>query len=391
MPNVINGTSTGSGGLITTGDDSGILNIQTNETTAMSIDASQSVDFTNNIDAPNTFGFKNRIINGGMVIDQRNAGASVTPTNGQYLVDRWAAGLSQASKFSAQQNSGAVTPPLGYINYLGIVSLSAYAIGASDTFFIRQAIEGLNVADLGWGTASAQTVTLSFWVRSSLTGTFGGAVQNSAASRNYPFSYTIISANTWEQKSITISGDTTGTWLTTTGIGLQLIVGLGIGSTLSGTGGAWTASNIISVTGATSVVGTNGATFYITGVQLEKGTQATSFDFRDYGRELIMCQRYFQLASSIVGAGTSATQVASSVPFQVQMRGTPTLSTQGVIQLTDGTADFIQSATSISSLGTTSNGAVFFIANFTSIVNNRFYLGPRLSANTNTVTLSAEL
>ena len=172
---------------------------------------------------------------------------------------------------------------------------------------------------------------------------------------------------------------------------MQLIVGLGIGSTLSGTGGAWTASNIISVTGATSVVGTNGATFYITGVQLEKGTQATSFDFRDYGRELIMCQRYFQLASSIVGAGTSATQVASSVPFQVQMRGTPTLSTQGVIQLTDGTADFIQSATSISSLGTTSNGAVFFIANFTSIVNNRFYLGPRLSANTNTVTLSAEL
>jgi hypothetical protein len=275
--------------------------------------------------------FTNRIINGAMVIDQRNAGASVTPTNGQYLVDRWAAGLSQASKFSAQQNSGAVTPPSGYINYLGIVSLSAYAIGASDTFFIRQAIEGLNVADLGWGTASAQTITLSFWVRSSLTGTFGGAVQNSAASRNYPFSYTITSANTWEQKSITISGDTTGTWLTTNGIGLQLIVGLGIGSTLSGTGGAWTASNIISVTGATSVVGTNAATFYITGVQLEVGTVATSFDFRSYGTELALCQRYYYAFAPasldfqfpICRSSTTASDITIAIPNS--MRATPSI------------------------------------------------------------------
>jgi hypothetical protein len=153
-------------------------------------------------------GFKNRIINGAMVIDQRNAGASVTPTDGQYLVDRWSARQTTASKFSAQQNSGSVTPPAGFTNYLGAVSLSAYSVSASDIFSVRQKIEGFNASDLGWGAAGALPVTLSFWVRSSLTGTFGGALYNSASTRSYPFSYTISAANTWEQKTVTIAGDT---------------------------------------------------------------------------------------------------------------------------------------------------------------------------------------
>jgi hypothetical protein len=238
-------------------------------------------------------GFKNRIINGEMDIDQRYAGASVTPTVGGYTVDRWAAQLSLPSKYSIQQNAGAVTPPAGYSNYLGVTSLSAYSILTSDYFGISQFIEGLNTADLAWGTASAATVTLSFWVRSSLTGTFGGSLNNSAQNRSYPFSYTISAANTWEQKSITISGDTSGTWLTTNGVGIRLWFSFGMGSTYSSTAGAWTAGGYYSATGATSVVGTNGATFYITGVQLERGSNATSFEFRDYGRELDMCQRYF--------------------------------------------------------------------------------------------------
>jgi hypothetical protein len=242
---------------------------------------------------PNSMGFRNRIINGNMVIDQRNAGASVTPTDGQYLVDRWSARQTTASKFSAQQNSGSVTPPAGYTNYLGMVSLSAYSVSASDIFSVRQKIEGFNVADLAWGTASAQTVTLSFWVRSSLTGTFGGALYNSASTRSYPFSYTISAANTWEFETITIAGDTTGTWLTTSSTGVEVNFGLGVGSTFSGTAGAWAGSDFRSATGATSVVGTNGATFYITGVQLEAGTVASPFEQIDYGRELIMCQRYF--------------------------------------------------------------------------------------------------
>ena len=240
------------------------------------------------------FGFKNRIINGAMVIDQRNAGASVTPTGGSYTLDRFYFSLSQASKLTSQQNAGAVTPPVGFTKYLGVTSSSAYTVGASEIFAVAQQIEGYNIADLAWGTASAATVTLSFWVRSSLTGTFGGVINNDGSSRSYVFSYTISSANTWEQKSVTIAGDTSGTWGSTNGTGINLRFGLGVGSTVSGTAGAWSGSTFYSVTGATSVVGTNGATFYITGVQLEKGTQATAFDYRPYGTELQLCQRYFE-------------------------------------------------------------------------------------------------
>jgi hypothetical protein len=284
------------------------------------------------------YNFKNRIINGGMVIDQRNAGASVTPTTqGQYTLDRWYSYLTQASKFSVQQNAASVTPPVGFTNYLGVTSLSAYSVTSTDGFAIQQRIEGLNVADLAWGTANAATVTLSFWVRSSLTGTFGGSVYNSAANRFYPFSYTISAANTWEQKSITIAGDTTGTWLTTNGVGMLLGFGLGAGSTLSQTAGAWTASSAITSTGATSVVGTNGATFYITGVQLEKGVTATAFDYRPY--ELQLCQRYFNSSYNIGtapadnGEGLNGTFVAFStasgyantIMYPVTMRSSPTL------------------------------------------------------------------
>jgi len=256
-------------------------------------------------------GFKNRLINGDMRIDQRNAGASVTQTTSvAYNIDRWFAYGAQASKFTIQQNAGSVTPPTGFSNYLGVTSSSAYSVLSTDLFFVGQYIEGFNFADLAWGTANAQTVTLSFWVRSSLTGTFGGGLQNNASNRSYPFSYTISAANTWEQKSITIAGDTTGTWVgSTNGIGLRMWLSVGMGSTYSGTAGAWAAADIRSVTGAVSVVGTNGATFYITGVQIEKGVTATSFDYRPYGTELSLCRRYFRKLT-----GTSATPLSCQGP-----------------------------------------------------------------------------
>jgi hypothetical protein len=247
-------------------------------------------------------GFRNRIINGDMRIDQRNAGASVTPVNQQYLVDRFTSILTQASKFSAQQNAGAVTPPAGFTNYQGVTSLSAYSILTGDAFAIRQSIEGLNVSDLGWGTANAQAVTISFWVRSSLTGSFGANISNSAFNRSYPFSYTINAANTWEQKAVTIPGDTTGTWLTTNATGMSLTFGMGYGASLSGTAGAWNAGTAFMPTGAVSVVGTSGATFYITGVQLEAGSIATSFERRPFGTELALCQRYYEKSYNLAVA-----------------------------------------------------------------------------------------
>ena len=282
------------------------------------------------------YGFKNRLINSAMVIDQRNAGALINPmADATYYLDRWRASATQTSKLSIGQNAGSVTPPAGFTNYMGFTSLSAYSITSGDIFGIAQNIEGYNVADLAWGTASASTVTLSFWVRSSLTGTFGGSLRNSASSRSYPFSYTVSSANTWEQKSITIAGDTSGTWLTTNGIGILLFLSLGSGSTYSGTAGSWSGSTYTSATGATSVVGTNGATFYITGVQLEKGSTATSFDYRPYGTELALCQRYYWksgLVSESIGATgymNSGNAVWAQFCFPVTMRATPTVTVNG--------------------------------------------------------------
>ena len=280
--------------------------------------------------------FKNRIINGAMQIDQRNAGASVTITDtgaATYTLDRWTVYGSQASKFSVQQNAGAVTPPAGFTNYIGVTSLSAYSVVSSDVFILGQKIEGFNTSDLAWGTASASTVTLSFWVRSSLTGTFGGSLRNGAQNRSYPFNFTVSSANTWEQKTVTIAGDTTGTWLTNNGTGIELTLSLGSGSTYSGTAGAWAGTNYSSATGATSVVGTNGATFYITGVQLEKGSTATSFDYRPYGTELALCQRYYWQTNSetsyaAIGSGVMYTTTTARVfiPYPVSMRAIPTVS-----------------------------------------------------------------
>jgi hypothetical protein len=304
--------------------------------------------------ASSSFGFKNRIINGAMVIDQRNAGASVTP-NSSYTLDRWASINSQTSKFTVQQNAASVTPPAGFANYLGVTSSSAYSIAAGDYFAIYQPIEGFNTSDLAFGTASAATVTLSFWVRSSLTGTFGGALKNGAANRSYPFTYTISVANTWEQKSVTIAGDTSGTWVgATNGTGLSVQIGLGVGSTFSGTAGSWQGSNLISATGATSVVGTNGATFYITGVQLEKGSTATSFDYRSYGTELALCQRYcLKLGGAsytAIGAGILYNDRASSyyyIKLTSTMRVAPTTTFASLIVTDRSTYD-----TTVSSLST---------------------------------------
>ena len=277
------------------------------------------------------FGMRNRIINGGMVIDQRNAGASVsfTASTSGYTVDRMQFSNTSDGSWTAQRST---TTSTGFINSLLLtVTVADASLAATQFCTIAQSIEGFNVTDLGWGTANAQTVTLSFWVRSSLTGTFGGSLVNSAQNRSYPFTYTINAANTFEQKTVTIAGDTTGTWLTDNGIGIRVYFGLGVGSTYSGTAGAWGGALYISATGATSVVGTNGATFYITGAQLEKGSTATSFDSRAYSTELAMCQRYYYKMKSVdtntdysLGLCDSTTSFVGLNTFPVTMRTVPT-------------------------------------------------------------------
>jgi hypothetical protein len=248
---------------------------------------------------------KNRIINGAMVIDQRNAGGSITSNNGTFCVDRFKMSATQSGFGTFQQNAGSVTPPTGFTNYLGFTSTAATTVSSGDLIAILHRVEGYNIADLGWGSSSAKPVTLSFWVRSSLTGTFGGGIGDNGGDYTYPFSYTISSPNTWTQISITIPGATGGTWNITNSVGINISWSLGTGATYSGTAGSWTSSvNAYNSTGSVNTVATNGATFYITGVQLEVGSAATSFDFRHYGQELNLCQRYYEVLYNGTGSDT---------------------------------------------------------------------------------------
>lgn len=274
-------------------------------------------------------GTRNVVINGAMNVNQRGLGTQ-TVNSTIYTTDRWQANQSAAGKYSVGNST---TAPSGFTNSFLATSLSAYSVSSTDIFFFQQNIEGYNSSHFGWGTSDAKSVVLSFYVRSSLTGTFGGCLANSAHNRSYPFSYTISSADTWQRVSVAIAGDTTGTWLTTNGIGVQVIFGLGGGSTRSGSAGSWQASTLYTATGAVSLVGTSGATLYITGVQLEVSPsgEPTPFEHRSVGEELSACQRYywrwysgttlFQGYPVIDGDGTRR----NTVIWPVQMRAAPSL------------------------------------------------------------------
>jgi len=291
---------------------------------------------------------KNRLINSDMRIDQRNAGAAYTSANANtYTLDRWQSletgGVN--GKFTVQQNAGSVTPPVGFSNYLGITSQSAFSVTSGIIQTICQKIEGFNTSDLAWGTANAKTITISFWAYSSLTGTFGGVVNNGAFTYSYPFTYAISSANTWEYKTVTIAGPTAGTWVGgTNGIGLVLQFVIGTGSTYNGTAGSWSANGYYGVTGATNVTGTSGATLYITGVQLEVGSSATGFEYVNYQTSLANCQRYYQKiggGAAYVAFATGAVQggtIASLyIKFTTTMRSSPTIAYGGTIAYTYST------------------------------------------------------
>ena len=304
------------------------------------------------IGAGNASIMKNRIINGAMVIDQRNAGASVTITTAEeYIVDRFNFAPSSSSKLTGQQST---TAPAGFSNSILLTSTAATSVASGDYYFMQHKVEGFNFADCNWGTADAKTVTLSFWCRSSVTGTYGGALVNSAQNRSYPFTYTISVANTWEQKTITVAGDTSGTWVgATNGIGVRLRLGFGVGSTYSGTAGSWASASYFSATGATNWISTNGATFYITGVQLEVGSSATGYEYRQYGTELALCQRYFvtllgsgSYSRAGFGIANGSTSCVIGISQPVAMRTGPTIAYSGSIGLYNGST--ITNATSFS-------------------------------------------
>jgi hypothetical protein len=326
---------------------------------------------------------RNKIINGAMVIDQRNAGAAVTAPG--FPVDRFQVTNTTGGTFSAQQDSIA---PIGFVTSLKCTTTAAAAsLTGTQTCVVLHLIEGFNISDFGWGTANATPITLSFWVRSSLTGTFGGSLRNSVPDRSYPFTYTINAANTWEQKTVTVPGDTTGTWLTTNSIGLTVTFSMGAGPDRSGTSGAWNSNNNVSATGAVSVIGTLNATWQVTGVQLEAGTVATPFEHRSFGQELALCQRYgFIVPRGTFGRAGSTTQIVFFPSFN--MRAAPTASLiSGSIVADDGSTSTTAASPTIGGISAGENGARVFIAGFSGLTTGAVF--PISSGNR--IFLSAEL
>ena len=306
-------------------------------------------------------GMVNRVINGGMVVDQRNAGASVSLSGaGQYIVDRMKCRLDASSSSTGQQVADA---PVGFNSSIKLTIGTGAAPSSSQLGWLSQSIEGFNTADLGWGTSSAKTATLSFWVKSSVTGTFSGVVRNGGTSA-YAFGYTVSSANTWERKAVTIIGDTANTWGTDNGLGIGVFFDLGTGTTFQTAAGVWSSGNYFSASGSTALCATSGATFYVTGVQLEKGSTATDFEYVDYGRQLQQCQRYcFSLAGNsgnIVGLGFTGTTVSGTigVAFPVEMRVLPTL-VSSLININDSQALYTGTSVSLAYSGALKFNALF--------------------------------
>jgi hypothetical protein len=350
MPVTINGST----GITTPTSNIGTATVSNTITTsALSVTGNiiGDVSTTGTIAMASSFK-RNRIINGNMLIDQRYAGSANTPLDGAYVVDRWQYSLSASGKFTTQQSAGSISPPAGFTKYLGLTSNGSYSVGSTDAFGVKQRVEGYNVADLGWGTANAKTVTLSFWVYSSSAGTFGGTLFNVSANRFYIYSYTINSTATWEYKTVTIPGDTTGTWNATNDVGIEVYFSIGAGSGRATTPGSWGSTLYVAPTGQTSIVGAGtGAYWYITGVQLEVGTKATPYEMQIYSDQLAQCQRYYETSfangtapangGSSTTFATGATNIAVAAPwtnnlrqsaqvrFVVPKRATPTMTSYG--------------------------------------------------------------
>lgn len=287
-----------------------------------------------------TLPLRNILINGDMFFDQRNSGVAISAANtdNKYLVDRWGFYSTQSSKFNSGQNQGAFTPPPGFSKYLQLNNIAAFSPGAGDYFVIQQPIEGSNITALGFGTSAAQTVTLSFWVRSTLTGTYGGALKQASA-RSYPFTYTINNPNVFEYKTIVVPGDTAGTWATDSGPGMYVCFSLGAGSTYQGIAGSWQASNFLTATGSTNLVATSGANWNVTGVMLNIGSVPSPYSFfaASLVDELAACQRYYHrpgydtsvdgTVQMYFGTGEAYTSTVADiiVHLPVKMRALPTL------------------------------------------------------------------
>lgn len=343
---------------------------------------------------PQPYNFKNRIFNGAMTVDQRNNGASVSVTadfTTYYGVDRFVTVKASSGVYSIAQSSIA---PAGFTaSCRAVVTTADSSVAVGDLAYIGQVIEGYNVADLGWGTANAQTVTVSYWVRSNLTGTYCLGITNADGSRTFITNYTINAANTWEYKTITVPGDTTGTWGKTNGGGIAIRFGLMAGTNFQQAAGSWGTVNAIGSSSQINWMATVGNDFLITGVQLEVGVTATGFDYRPFGTELALCQRYYQQNKASISTANGATEVRGMVPLLVQLRATPILGkTSGNFFFGD-MVSYASTSTSTPVIAEINNDlhVSFNLGGFTGMTAYRTYKHETSSGNPALITMSAEL
>lgn len=347
-------------------------------------------------------GFRNKIINGAMLVSQRYGITEYLNANG-YSLDRFNTRLfgTTTGVFKVQQVTDA---PTGFGYSLKMTCTTAQAginnvTATSGGFGITHGIEGLNVVDLDFGTPNAKAFTLSFWVKSSQTGIFSVCVGNSAQDRAYGVAITIAAANTWEYKTITIPGDTTGTWLKDNGAGLNIIWGLGATTQRTITANAWSTgvagllSPLRVSTQTLNICETTNATFQITGVQLESGSVATPFENRPIGAELQLCQRYYQYrntpdnASVTYGNSVTGNGCRFTLPLITTMRVSPTLTSSGSLTFRSGGTDVAIISLSINSF----DGNSVIIAGTTASLGNGLVGALYSSGATSTITLSAEI
>jgi hypothetical protein len=381
----IDASTSGAGGIITTADNTGTLNLQsggstiaTVSSTGLSLATGKTLSVGGVTGSP--FSLKNRIINGDMVISQRNGTSSVNVSGTTYVyqtADRfYMGGLNGVTTpFTIQQVSDA---PTGFVNSVKLTTNTTDALGTAATEYeFQQTIEANNVSDFNLGTANAVTVTLSFWVKSSLTGLFGLGIRNAPTfNRSYVATYTISAANTWEKKTVTLTMDTTGTWATSgNGSALNIAWSLGVGSNGRGTAGVWQTGGQVQTSGCVNVVSNAAATWQITGVQLEQGSSATSYEWLPYTTELQLCQRYYwqrnsesSYAGVAAGGMNGASQARFVLPYPVPMRSAATVSITNIGNLivNQGASDLIasgltayaNSTTAMIDLSTTTSGTL---------------------------------
>ena len=341
-----------------------------------------------------SLGSRNMVINGAMQVNQRGNGSlTINSSSSQFPCDRWVARGEGGSKAYTIQQVSIASSGQGVRNAIKVTSSQAASVSSSDIFNVRQMVEGFNIQRMNFGESGCKSMTLSFTVRSSVAGTHSGAIQNSAQNRSYPFTYT-LSADTWTDISVTIPPITDGSsWNETNGVGVRVVFDMGSGDNFRGTAGQWNSAQDEGATGSVRILENNGATWEVTKVQLEVGTESTDFEHRSFGDELRLCERYHQRVGAFAGVAANTTTFQAGIELNREMRSTPSVSlVPATARITDAShADYQASSPSVGINNGTNLGLRIFINGFTSLTTQRTMIFLPSGTSSSVLHISAEL